>query len=56
MVRDPAKPNKWTMVAALQFDTADNAFAWLSNTIAIWDGEFDLETYRHHYQVYAEAD
>ncbi len=54
MVRDSSKPNKWTMVAALQFDTTDNAYAWLNNTIAVWDGEFDMETYRHHYQIYGE--
>jgi hypothetical protein len=55
MVRDSEKPNTWTMVAALQFDTSDRAYAWLNNTIAVWDGEFDMESDRHHYQVYAQS-
>lgn len=55
MVGDPDKPHKWRMVAALQFDTADTTYDWLNRTTAVWNGEFDMKTYHHHYQVYAEA-
>jgi hypothetical protein len=55
MVPDRSKPNKWYMVNAIQFDSEDRRYDWLNMVLALWDGEFDMETYRHFYQVYTRA-
>jgi hypothetical protein len=55
MVTDKSKPNEWHMTYAVQFDTKDERYEWLNTTLGLWDGEFDMATYRHHYQVYAKA-
>jgi hypothetical protein len=49
---DESIPNKWITSASVCFDTADRRYAWLNTQLAIWEGEFDMETYLHHYQVY----
>lgn len=56
MVADPSKPNEWHMASAVQFETADERYRWLNTTLGLWDGHFDMETYRHHYRVYAGAE
>jgi hypothetical protein len=41
------------MVYAVQFETANKKYDWLNTTLALWDGQLDMKSYRHHYQVYA---
>ena len=55
MVPDPSKPNEWHMASAVQFDTEDNRYERLNAVLGLWDGTFDMETYRHHYRVYARG-
>jgi hypothetical protein len=52
---DPSNPNKWITSASVRFDTADHRYEWLNRLLAVWGGEFDMETFRHHYQVYAQV-
>jgi hypothetical protein len=56
MVPDRSNPHRWHMVAAVQFDTTSTKYAWLNTVLAVWNGEFDMATYRHRYQVYASVD
>lgn len=56
MVPDLSKPQRWHIANAMQFDTADQRYDWLNTMLALWDGEFDMETYRHFYQVYTRND
>lgn len=46
-------PNRWITSAAVNFNTADGRYQWLNTVLGVWEGEFDMGTYRHHYQVYA---
>ena len=55
IVPDRLKPNKWHIANTVQFDTEDERYEWLNTALALWDGEFDMETYRHHYQSYTRA-
>lgn len=52
LVPDPSKPNEWVMSYAVKFDTVDSRYEWLNNVLALWDGEFNAETYQHHYRAY----
>ena len=52
---DQSNPNKWVTSASVHFDTADYRYEWLNRLLAVWEGEFDMETYRHHYQAYAQV-
>ncbi len=51
-VPDPEKPNDWVMVYGVKFDTDDKDYAWLNATLGVWEGEFSMETYQHHYRIY----
>jgi hypothetical protein len=53
MKPDKSKPNEWITSAGVRFDTADRRYEWLKAVLAVWQGEFDMETYRHHYRVYS---
>jgi hypothetical protein len=55
IVPDRSKPQRWHIANAVQFDTEDQRYDWLNTMLALWDGEFDMETYRHSYQVYTRA-
>ncbi len=50
---DKSKPNKWITSAAVRFDTADSRYESLKAVLAVWEGEFDMETGRLYYKVYA---
>lgn len=56
--RRPDKPGDqtWVNAAAVRFETADERYAWLNTLIGIWQGVFDMGTYRHQYQVYVNVD
>lgn len=53
LVPDRAQPNRWRIANAVRFETADGRYAWLNPVLALWDGEFDMNTSRHHYRLYA---
>lgn len=53
MATDPSQPDEWHMVYAVQFDTAAKQYDWLNTVLALWDGQLDMKSYRHHYRVYA---
>lgn len=53
MAPDPSQPEAWHMVYAVQFEAADEPYRWLNTTLALWDGQLDMKSYRHHYRVYA---
>ncbi len=53
MRSDKHNPNQWVTSAAVKFDTTDERYQWLNSILGVWKGEFDMGTYRHHYQVYA---
>ena len=55
MVPDSSQPNKWSMAAALNFNTSDERYTWLNSVLAVWSGEFDMETGQHRYQAYFHA-
>jgi len=49
---DKSNPNRWITSASVHFDTGDWRYEWLNTHLAVWEGEFDMETFRHHYQAY----
>jgi hypothetical protein len=44
---DRSKPRRWHIANAVQFDPEDQRYDWLNTMPALWEGEFDMETYRH---------
>jgi hypothetical protein len=49
---DQSNPSQWITTASVHFDTDDERYAWLNTRLAVWVGEFDMETFCHHYLVY----
>jgi hypothetical protein len=52
---EQANPNRWITSAAVSFNTTDGRYEWLNAVLGVWEGELDMGTYRHHYQVYART-
>ena len=55
MTPDPSKPHEWRMASAVQFNTVDKPYEWLNTILGLWDGQFDMKSYRHYYRVYARS-
>lgn len=53
MVPDTSSPHRWSMVAALRFESEDQRYTWLNTFLALWEGEFDMQTGRHRYRAYS---
>jgi len=51
-VPDPTRPHEWVMVYGVKFETDSEAYRWLNATLGVWEGEFNMETYRHTYHIY----
>ena len=49
---DESNPNKWITSASVYFCTTDRHYEWLNTRLAVWEGEFDMATFQHHYHVY----
>ncbi len=49
------KPKLWVTSAAVSFETDDERCAWLNPLLGVWEGTFDMASYKHHYQAYARA-
>jgi hypothetical protein len=44
----------WGNSSGVSFETDDERYQWLTEVMGVWEGEFDMQTYRHRYQVYAK--
>ena len=51
---DESNPNKWITSASVHFDTGEPRYTWINTHLALWEGEFDMATFHHHYQVYLQ--
>ncbi len=56
LVPDKAKPNKWINAMTLRFQTDDARYRWLNTALAVWEGEFDMQTLTSTGRVYARED
>ena len=52
---DETNPNRWITSASVRFYTADERYKWLNIRLGVWEGEFDMATYHHHYHVYLQG-
>lgn len=53
---DRSQPSKWLVSGVLYFQTnngENDRYDWLSNILAFYEGEFDMETARALYHVYS---
>ena len=46
----------WHNSAGVSFETDDDRYQWLTEIMGVWDGEFDMKTYRHRYQIYGNLE
>jgi hypothetical protein len=57
MISDKSHPSKWLASGVLYFQVnkgKDERYNWLNNILAIFEGEFDMETARAVYRVYSQ--
>jgi hypothetical protein len=53
-IPDKDHPKQWKTSAAVHFSTDDERYDWLADTLASWQGSFDMEAYQHHYKVFVD--
>lgn len=44
VVPNPEQPGRWLYTATVRFEEPDAPYEWLTEVVAIWIGEFDVET------------
>jgi hypothetical protein len=47
---------RWAVAATLRFESEDERYRWLADALGVWEGEFDAEAHRAHYQAYVVSD
>lgn len=52
VVPNPEQPSRWLYTATLRFEEPDAPYEWLTDVVAIWIGEFDVETGKARYWAY----
>ncbi len=52
---DETNPNRWITSASVRFYTADERYKWLNIRLGVWEGEFDMATFHHHYHAYLQG-
>lgn len=48
---DESDPIRWITAASVHFVTADPRYEWLNRRLAVWEGDFNMDTFRHQYHV-----
>lgn len=46
----------WRVAATLRFESDDERYRWLSETLGVWEGEFDADAARASYRAYVQTD
>jgi hypothetical protein len=46
----------WRVVATLRFESDDERYRWLCETLGVWEGEFDADAARATYRAYIQPD
>jgi hypothetical protein len=44
----------WHNSSGVSFETDADQYQWLTGVMGVWEGEFDSNSYLHHYRVYAK--
>lgn len=53
--RRSADDSLWRITAALRFETDDDRYRWLGDTLGAWEGEFDAGTAHARYRGYLQS-
>jgi hypothetical protein len=53
LVPDAEKAQRWYMAYAVHFQSSASKYGWLSAVLGLWEGWLDMQSYTHHYQVFA---
>lgn len=52
MVPNDEMPSHWRVGGAFRFQTKDQRYLWLNTVLALWLGDFDMNTGRALYRLY----
>ncbi len=53
IVPDKNLSSHWKVGGAFRFQTKDKRYLWLNRTLALWEGDFNMESGEAHYRLYA---
>jgi hypothetical protein len=45
----------WRVAATLRFESDDERYRWLADTLGVWEGEFDADGARASYRAYIQT-
>lgn len=52
IVPDQTAPSRWKLGGAFRFQTDDERYRWLNGVLALWDGDFNMDTGKARYRLY----
>jgi hypothetical protein len=45
----------WRVAATLRFESEDERYAWLDDSLGIWEGQFDADAHRARYRAFLQT-
>jgi hypothetical protein len=45
----------WKVAATLRFESEDERYAWLDDSLGIWEGQFDADAHRARYRAFLQT-
>lgn len=52
--RETPEDSRWDVGATLHFSSDDERYAWLDDSLGVWEGEFDAAAHNAHYRAYVQ--
>ena len=56
VIPDMTQPGNWMYTATVRFEEPDEPYEWMSNVVAVWVGDFNVETGKAHYRAYIPSE
>jgi hypothetical protein len=54
--RGSSEDPRWRVAATPRFESDDERYHWLGDTLGVWEGEFDGDAGRASYRAYVQTD
>jgi hypothetical protein len=47
-------PSRYQMTGSIYFETDSSKYLWLNNVLGVWQGYYDMASFRHSYRIYIQ--
>lgn len=48
------EPSRYQLTGSVLFQTGSNKYGWLNDVLGVWQGFYDMGSFRHSYRIYIQ--